>query len=66
VGTGIALLAVWIGLVIAVMFNLPPSFCIVTLAFLAWAVARLRDRSATTDRTIVVDHHHHEQVDRRL
>jgi zinc/manganese transport system permease protein len=27
---------VWAGLVIAVMFNLPPSFCIVTLAFLAW------------------------------
>ncbi len=35
-GTGIGLAAVWIGLVVAVMFNLPPSFCIVTLAFLAW------------------------------
>src|SRR5664279_4349029 len=26
-GTGIGLAAVWIGLVLAVMFNLPPSFC---------------------------------------
>ena len=37
-GAGIGLAAVWIGLVVAVMFNLPPSFCIVTLAFLAWIV----------------------------
>ncbi len=37
-GTGIGLAAVWIGLVVAVMFNLPPSFCIVTLAFLAWII----------------------------
>lgn len=35
-GTGIGLAAVWIGLVVAVMFNLPPSFCIVTLVFLTW------------------------------
>ncbi|MFZ4583851.1 MAG: metal ABC transporter permease [Acidimicrobiia bacterium] len=37
-GAGIGLAAVWIGLVVAVMFNLPPSFCIVTLAFFAWIV----------------------------
>lgn len=35
-GTGIGLAAVWIGLTVAVMFNLPPSFCIVTLVFLTW------------------------------
>ena len=35
-GTGIGLVCVWFGLVVAVMFNLPPSFCIVTLAFLVW------------------------------
>ena len=28
-GTAIGLVSVWLGLVIAVMFNLPPSFCIV-------------------------------------
>jgi zinc/manganese transport system permease protein len=37
-GTAIGLLAVWIGLVISVMFNLPPSFCIVSLAFVTWLV----------------------------
>ena len=39
-GTGIGLAAVWLGLVVAVVFNLPPSFCVVTLAFLAWITTR--------------------------
>jgi zinc/manganese transport system permease protein len=53
-GTGIGLAAVWIGLVIAVMFNLPPSFCIVSLAFVTWLGAlvvtrsRRRVKSSTT------------------
>jgi len=39
-GTGIGLASVWLGLVVAVVFNLPPSFCVVTLAFLAWITTR--------------------------
>lgn len=38
-GTAFGLLSVWLGLVLAVMFNLPPSFVIVTIAFLVWLVA---------------------------
>ncbi len=37
----IALLSVWVGLVLAVMFNLPPSFPIVALAFVAWLTVTL-------------------------
>jgi zinc/manganese transport system permease protein len=72
-GTGIGLAAVWIGLVIAVMFNLPPSFCIVTIAFLAWIVtlavtrsrrSRARTRSATTAaRHGSGDRHHPEAAE---
>jgi zinc/manganese transport system permease protein len=58
-GTAIGLVSVWLGLVIAVMFNLPPSFCIVTLAFLAWittlGATRGRRRPA---RTSPGGHHH--------
>lgn len=36
IGTGLALLSVWLGLVLSAMFNLPPSFVIVSLAFLTW------------------------------
>jgi zinc/manganese transport system permease protein len=70
VGTTLSLLAVWLGLVIAVMFNLPPSFCIVSLSFLAWGTtlvtSRARRRSAvdgTTGRA-PVDHHHPAPADR--
>ncbi len=62
IGTLIGLAAVWIGLVVSVMFNLPPSFCIVTLAFLAWAVAltakRARGRGAHADGSGAGRHHH--------
>lgn len=58
-GTAIGLVSVWLGLVIAVMFNLPPSFCIVSLAFLAWittlGVTRGRRRPA---RSSPGGHHH--------
>lgn len=37
----IALASVWVGLVVAVMFNLPPSFPIVALAFVAWLTVTL-------------------------
>ena len=43
--TAIALGIVWGGLVISAMFNLPPSFPIVSLAFATWLAALARSRS---------------------
>ena len=60
-GTGIGLASVWLGLVVAVMFNLPPSFCIVSLAFVTWlttlAVTRSRRRHVRSGPS-GHDHHH--------
>ncbi len=36
VGAAIGLASVWIGLVLSAMFNLPPSFFIVSISFVAW------------------------------
>lgn len=44
IGTGLAFGAVAIGLVVATMFNLPPSFCIVTVSFVSWLVVLLITR----------------------
>ena len=68
-GTGIGLASVWIGLVIAVMFNLPPSFCIVTLAFLAWITALVITRTRrnvgrlVTEGPAAHDRHHPDPAD---
>jgi zinc/manganese transport system permease protein len=68
-GTAIGLASVWIGLMISAMFNLPPSFCIVSLASLAWIgtlavteVAHRRRFGATAPRGVHAsgDHHHSE------
>lgn len=63
--TTFSLGAVWLGLVLAVMFNLPPSFCIVTVAFLTWLVTVVgtraqRSRHPTPDagHHLHGDHHH--------
>jgi len=65
--TGLALAAVWIGLVLSVMFNLPPSFCIVSLAFLAWIITlgvtrprrrRGSRRAIVSGQGVAGDHHH--------
>lgn len=64
-GTGIGLAAVWLGLVVAVMFNLPPSFCIVTLAFVTWLatlVATREGRRRPPTEPVGHDHHHPEPV----
>ncbi len=60
-GTALSLAAVWVGLIIAVVFNLPPSFCIVTLAFLTWAIVLAltgiqRRRSQSDAGRAVTDH----------
>jgi zinc/manganese transport system permease protein len=63
-GTGIGLAAVWIGLVVAVMFNLPPSFCIVSLTFLAWigtlGVTRGHRRRGRSDSHLGTAGHGHD------
>ena len=52
--------SVWLGLVLAAMFNLPPSFCIVTLAFLAWltTLVATRRRRSVRPGGIGGDHAH--------
>lgn len=51
--------AVWLGLTLAVMFNLPPSFCIVSLAFLTWIVTLGATRTQRGARHgSPVGHHH--------
>lgn len=65
IGTGIGLASVWLGLVLAVMFNLPPSFCIVTLSCATWLVTLLvtrRGRHRPGHHHAVHDHHHPEPV----
>lgn len=44
VSTGVALGSVWSGLILSVMFNLPPSFPIVAVAFLVWLTVTLGSR----------------------
>jgi zinc/manganese transport system permease protein len=55
--TGLA--SVWLGLVLSAMFNLPPSFLIVSIAFAAWLVALAVRRERHGPVAVVVDHHHH-------
>lgn len=49
--TAVALGCVWVGLTLSVMFDLPPSFPIVALAFTAWLVATLAVRRRSMHRT---------------
>jgi zinc/manganese transport system permease protein len=67
-GTAIGCGAVWIGLVLSAMFNLPPSFAIVTLAFAAWAGSLLltRDQGGRRPPTPHDRHHPHHPRDGRL
>jgi zinc/manganese transport system permease protein len=74
-GTLISIAAVWLGLLVSVMFNLPPSFCIVTLAFLAWIVtvlvtrrgrSRLRRDPRAHGHGDHSDHHHPAHADLSL
>ncbi len=43
-GSGVALGSVWLGLVLSAMFNLPPSFFIVSTSFVVWLAAVVWDR----------------------
>ena len=52
--------SVWVGLVLSAMFNLPPSFPIVSLAVTVWAVVLVatRDRHRASIANIGHDGHH--------
>ena len=56
IGTG----SVWLGLVLSAMFNLPPSFAIVTLAVAVWGgvLAATGDRHRAAAANIGHDGHH--------
>ncbi|MDT5197642.1 MAG: zinc/manganese transport system permease protein [Mycobacterium sp.] len=67
VSTVISVISVWLGVGLSAMFNLPPSFLIITIACTVWLVVwvverRVRPASKTagTDRPSAVgDHVHH-------
>ena len=61
VGGGIGLASVWLGLVLSAMFNLPPSFFIVSVSFVAWLGTVVWDRrrgSHLSAHEQPVDRHH--------
>lgn len=64
IGTAIGLAAVWVGLILSAMFNLPPSFPIVTIVFAGWltTIALTRD-SRRSAPGVVHDHHHPVETD---
>jgi zinc/manganese transport system permease protein len=58
---GIALGATWLGLVVATMFDLPPSFVIVTLVVIVWGATMVatRERRRRPDDAPLDPAHHH-------
>jgi zinc/manganese transport system permease protein len=58
IAVALALGAVWGGLVLSAMVNLPPSFFIVSLAVLAWVVVLLSGRRRRRPAEPLVDTHH--------
>jgi zinc/manganese transport system permease protein len=58
---GLALVSVWGGLVLSAMFDLPPSFFVVSLAVLAWVVvlAATGRHRAPLERPLADTHHMH-------
>jgi zinc/manganese transport system permease protein len=61
IGTGVGLVSVFGGLVLSAMFNLPPSFFIVTIAFVIWGVTLLVTRERNRlgpDAPLVTGHDH--------
>lgn len=56
IASGVSLLAVWIGLVLSAMFNLPPSFFIITIATLVWVLGRAAARGDRKPTRAVAGH----------
>ena len=63
-GTAVGAAALWIGLVLSAMFNLPPSFLIVSLACGAWGVSAIVTRHSVTAPAADHGDHHHPVVAR--
>ncbi len=60
--TVVSVASVWLGLVLSAMFNLPPSFFVVTIAFLVWLLTWLssgRSRAVGEERPAPDRHHAH-------
>lgn len=51
ISTGISLVSVWAGLAVSAVFNMPPSFVIVTIAGVIWLVVWVADRAVGATRT---------------
>lgn len=66
IATAIGLVSVWLGLVLSVMFDLPPSFCIVSLSCVTWVLTlvatRARRPAPRAHDGHGHDHHHPEPV----
>ncbi|WP_448626524.1 metal ABC transporter permease [Geodermatophilus sp. URMC 64] len=59
IAVGIALVSVWLGLVLAAMVNLPPSFFVVSVAVAVWLVVLgLTGRRREVRQTADADSHH--------
>ena len=56
-GTALSLASVWTGLVLAAMFNLPPSFFIISIATAAWLITMFATRRRRRARPMA--HHGH-------
>lgn len=54
ISTGISLVSVWAGLTISAIFNMPPSFVIVTIACVIWLVVWVINRVTHPTRPISV------------
>ena len=63
-GTAIGAAALWLGLVLSAMFNLPPSFLIVSLACGAWGVSAIVTRHRVAAPAADHGDHHHPVVTR--
>lgn len=66
IATAIALGSTTVGLVVATMFNLPPSFVIVTIAFVVWGVTLIATRERRrppADAPLPAQHHHADPPD---
>jgi zinc/manganese transport system permease protein len=68
-GTAIALGSVALGLALSAMFNLPPSFFIVTIAFVVWLVAvlvtRERHKASDGEESLAAARSFHDELRRR-
>ncbi|MGY1811523.1 metal ABC transporter permease [Blastococcus sp. SYSU D00820] len=59
IAVGIALVSVWLGLVLAAMVDLPPSFFVVTVAVVVWAAVMVGTRRSAAGLPVGSGHEPH-------